>query len=91
MVAFLAVFPVGLLAIINCYSVKLVVRLMTVLSILKLFSIGFIVILGLITVARKGNVSEDIHQPFETLEDHQLSPSSLALALYSVMWAYDGW
>lgn len=84
-------FSIALLVIANCYSVKLVVRVIAVLSVLKLIAVGFVVALGVITVARTGDVSEDIHHPFRTYGDLQLTPSSLALSLYSVMFAYDGW
>ena len=58
---------------------------------LKLLAVAFIVVVGLIAVVVRHSVPERLHQPFHPLDGHNPSISSVAVALYGVLWAYDGW
>ena len=80
-----------ILSLINIYSVKCTAYVTVVFSGLKLISIAFIVIVGVLTVMLRQSFPERLHQPFEPLEGHHPSIGSVAIALYGVMWAYDGW
>ena len=84
-------FLVVILVLINSYSVKLTARVTTILSGLKLLAIVFIVAVAIVTVIIRQCFPEEIHRPFQAVKGHEPSSSSVALALYGVMWAYDGW
>lgn len=58
---------------------------------LKLLAVAFIVAVGVITVSVRQSVPERLHHPFQPLECHEPSVTSVALALYGVLWAYDAW
>lgn len=62
-----------------------------VFAALKLVAVAFIVVVGVITVVVRHSVPERLHQPFQPLDDHEPSITSIAVALYGVLWAYDGW
>jgi amino acid transporter len=62
-----------------------------VFSGLKILAIAFIVAVGIITAIINQCYPSELDQPFQPLEGHEPTPSTVALALYSVMWAYDGW
>ena len=62
-----------------------------IVSGIKLLSIAFIVAVGVITAIAHMCVPDGVLQPFKPLEGHEPSASSVALALYGVMWAYNGW
>ena len=76
---------------VNIYGIKLTVQVTMFFSGLKLLAIAFIVAVGIITVSIRRSVPERLHQPFQLLECHEPSVSSVALALYGVLWAYDAW
>ena len=76
------------LAIVNSYSVKLTARLMTTLAFTKLVTCAFVIILGIGKVIAQGCLPPHFHHPFEGTTN---SPAEFALALYAVLWAYDGW
>ena len=80
-----------ILVLVNCYSVKLTARVTVVFSGLKMLAVIFIVAVGIITAAVRQGVPDELLQPFKPLEGHEPTASSVALALYSVMWAFDGW
>lgn len=48
----------------------------------------FVIVLGMIQLIR-GKASESFSQPL--FEDSSHSPSAYSLALYSGLWAFDGW
>ena len=81
----------AILVLINIYGIKLIVRISMIFSGLKLSAIVFIVAVGVITVSVRQCVPERLHQPFKPLEGHEPSVTSVALALYGVLWAYDAW
>ena len=80
-----------ILVLVNCYSVKLTARVSVVFSGLKILAIAFIVVVGIVTAIVNRCYPDELRQPFQPLEGHEPTASSVALALYSVMWAYDGW
>ena len=80
-----------ILVLVNCYSVKLTARVTVIFSGLKILAIAFIVVVGVITAIVHRCYPDELRQPFQPLEGHEPTASSVALALYGVMWAYDGW
>ena len=80
-----------ILILVNIYGIKLTVQVTMLFSGLKLLAIVFIVAVGVVTVSVRQSVPERLHQPFQPLECHQPSVTSVALALYGVLWAYDAW
>ena len=80
-----------ILILVNSYGVKITVRVTMMFSALKLLAIAFIVAVGIIIVSVRQCVPERLHQPFQPLEGLEPSISSVALALYGVLWAYDAW
>ena len=90
------------LAILNCFNVKLVSRVMTVLSFAKLIAIAFIVILGLWQLIVGGDYFPFVLKSFFALPDHinnftqsfsctSTNPGDIALAFYALLWSYNGW
>jgi len=73
---------------INCYSIKLSAKMMTVLTFLKLVACGFVIALGVYHLIRTGCLPEDSRHPFQ---GSTTNPVNWALALYGVMWACDAW
>ena len=80
-----------ILVLVNCYSVKLTAYVSMVFSGLKLLAIVFIVVVGFITIMIRKSFPDQFLQPFQPLEGHEPSTASVAVALYGVLWAYDGW
>jgi len=78
----------ALLAMVNCYSVKVSAKVMTVLTFLKLLACGFVIALGVYHLIRTGCLPEDSRHPFQ---GSTTNPINWALALYGVMWAGNGW
>ena len=78
----------ALLAMINCYSVKVSAKMMTVLTFLKLLACAFVIALGVYHLIQTGCFPEDSRHPFQ---GSTTSPVNWALALYGVMWAGNGW
>ncbi len=85
------IFSVVILAFINCYSLKLASKVMSVFSVTKVLAILFIVAVGLIFIIKKQTFPSSFTNPFEILPGQEPSVSSIGLSLYSVLWAYDGW
>jgi amino acid transporter len=79
------------LVLVNCYSVRLTAYVSVVFSGLKVMAIVFIIGVGIITVMIRKSFPDQLHRPFEPMEGHEPSTASIALALYGVLWAYDGW
>ena len=72
----------------NCYSVKLLGRVVTVFTAAKLLACAFIVVVGFSHVISQGQLPPAFHHPFEGTTH---SISSVAIALFGVLWAFDGW
>ena len=84
-------FTTVILMLVNMYSMKATARVTMIFSGLKLVAIVFIVAVGIITPIATHCVPEELRNPFFPLDGHEPTASSVALALYGVMWAYDGW
>ena len=76
---------------INAYSVKLTAQIIAVVTVLKLFAVSFIALLGLASLISRRSFPEEAQHLFKSREGFELTASSLALAFYGVMWSYDGW
>ncbi|KAG5728011.1 B(0,+)-type amino acid transporter 1 [Termitomyces sp. T112] len=83
-----AVGAVVVVTVICTVSRKLGSRAAVVFTTIKIVSLIAITVLGLIQLVR-GKASTSFRQPL--FEGTSRSPSSWSLALYSGLWAYDGW
>ncbi|KAG2753221.1 L-methionine transporter [Suillus brevipes Sb2] len=63
-------------------------RASVVFTTVKIAALIFVIVLGMIQLAR-GKASESFSRPL--FEDSSRSPSAYSLALYSGLWAFDGW
>lgn len=82
-----AILCIFLLTIINSLSSKLskmTQNIFTVLKLIALVAIGFIGVVVLFT----GPMTDNFDNMFKS---SSVNPGSYALALYSALWAYDGW
>ena len=79
------------LAVINCYSVRWSVQLMTVLSATKVCSCAFIVVLGAWKLVTQRCFPMDACLGVHSTMQSTRSASDIALALYAVLLAYNGW
>ena len=76
---------------INCYSLKLASRVMTVFTFVKILTFVFIVVVGVAFMIKRRSFPESFEHPFRTVPGLTLSTPSFALSLYGVLWAYTGW
>ncbi|KAF8163330.1 L-methionine transporter [Crassisporium funariophilum] len=67
---------------------KLGTRVAVVFTTVKVTSLVLVTVLGIVQLAR-GKASSSFRQPL--FEGSSTSPSSYSLALYSGLWAFDGW
>ncbi|CAG5133795.1 unnamed protein product [Candidula unifasciata] len=81
-----SVLCICLVAAVNCYSVGLATKVQNFFTMAKLLAICVIVVGGFIKIFQ--GHTEFINEGFE---DTSHDPSSIALAFYSGLWAYDGW
>uniref|UniRef100_A0A0B7AWD6 b(0,+)-type amino acid transporter 1 n=1 Tax=Arion vulgaris TaxID=1028688 RepID=A0A0B7AWD6_9EUPU len=72
--------------LLNCYSTKLSARLQIITTLAKVAAL-FVVIIGGIYMITKGNTSEIATGFSGSITE----PSTIALAFYDALWAYDGW
>ena len=79
-----AVLCLLVVAFINCWSVRLTSLLQDGATIFKLLALGVIIVSGFVKLGM-GNV-ENFQRPFESTD-----LGGLAMALYSCLFAYDGW
>ena len=75
---------------VNIVSVKLTARVATLLSALKILALFVVALVGVVYIGRHG-LTEQLSAPFVPYQGYIPSPSSIALALYGVTFAYDGW
>ncbi|CAO1630504.1 unnamed protein product [Parajaminaea phylloscopi] len=79
---------------INAFSARLGTRTQIATTVVKLFALVAVPILAIVFAAR-GKMPEDSRKAFSSFghlfSGSSTSPSSYALALYSGLWAYDGW
>ncbi|XP_076448977.1 b(0,+)-type amino acid transporter 1-like [Babylonia areolata] len=87
LVKLIAILCMCIVAFVNCYSVKLANKVQIVFTVAKLMAIALIVIGGAVKLAQ-GDGFEYLSEGFEDTS-HDLS--SIALAFYDGLWAYDGW
>ena len=80
-----------LVTVFNSLSVKTAARVITALSTSKIIAVLFVAAVGVIFAIHRGVYPEVFENPFQTTEGHVTSPSSIALAMYGVLWSYDGW
>ena len=86
-VTIIALSVVGVVTTLNCYSVKFLGHVITVFTLAKLLACAFIIFVGF-NHAIKEHLPPDFHHPFKGTT-HSLS--SVAIALFGVLWAFDGW
>jgi amino acid transporter len=82
---------VGAVAVVTILCVatrKLGTRTAVVFTTVKVISLIFITVLGIVQLAR-GRASTSLTKPL--FRDSSSSPSNYALAFYSGLWAFDGW
>lgn len=80
-----------MLAMVNCYSLKLATKMMSLLSVAKMFALLFIVIIGVIFILVRSTFPHSFTHPFDVLSGQEPSVPSISLSIYSVMFAYNGW
>ncbi|ORY22660.1 amino acid transporter, partial [Neocallimastix californiae] len=83
----MAVLCLIIITIINCLSSKLSKWIQNIFTMLKLVALSIIGIIGLIVLIT-GPMTDNFNNIFK---DSSRSPGNYALALYSALWAYDGW
>ncbi|KAK1236538.1 hypothetical protein PQX77_000231 [Marasmius sp. AFHP31] len=83
-----AVFAVLLVTLACVWTTKLGPRVAVVFTSVKVAALVAVTILGIIQLAR-GKATESLRQPW--FEGSSKSPSAYSLALYSGLWAFDGW
>lgn len=54
-------------------------------------AVVLVAIVGVIFTLHKGVYPEVFSHPFHTTDGHVTSPATIALAMYGVLWSYDGW
>ena len=86
-VKLIALSAIIILAALNSYSVKLYGRIQTLFSSMKLLACAFLFFVGIGFVCSRGCFPPAFHHPFEGTTH---SPSRVAIALFGVLWAYDG-
>ncbi|XP_025115269.1 b(0,+)-type amino acid transporter 1-like isoform X1 [Pomacea canaliculata] len=86
LVKLVAILCICIVSFVNCYSVKLANKVQIVFTVAKLLAIGVIVVGGFIMLAQGNN-----EYLMEGFQDTTHDLSSIALAFYDGLWAYDGW
>ncbi|GAK63612.1 L-methionine transporter [Moesziomyces antarcticus] len=90
----LAIAIAALITAAHAFSNKLGTRTQIATTVVKLLALTAVPILAIVQAAR-GKTSPSSQQAFSSLanlfEGSATSPSSYALALYSGLWAFDGW
>lgn len=66
-------------------------RVTTALSTSKIVAVVFVALVGTIYTLHRGTYPEVFSHPFQTTEGYVATPGSIALAMYGVLWSYDGW
>lgn len=81
-----ALLALGIITLINFMSVKLYVKIQNLFSSLKILASSVIVFGGLWYIFQ--GKTENLQNGFEGTK---LAPNDIVIALYSGLWAYDGW
>lgn len=87
-IKFTAVAAVLIVAMICAATRNLGTRTSVVFTTVKIAALIFVIVLGMMQLIR-GKASESFSRPL--FEDSSHSPSAYSLALYSGLWAFDGW
>lgn len=80
-----------IISAVNCYSLKLASKIMTILTGVKILAVIFIVLVGVVFMIKRRSFPESFSHPFDTVPGLETNVSSFTLSLYSVLWAYNGW
>lgn len=90
----LASLIVILISALNALSAKLGTRMQVATTVVKLIALVAVPILAIVTAAR-GKMPDESREAFSSFgalfKGSSTAPSAYALALYSGLWAYDGW
>ena len=85
-------FTLGIIGLVNCFGLKFAARMTSFFTLFKIFTVVFIMVLGLVSVViQRNNLPSSFLNPFENLNDEAPTVFSVALSVYSVQFAYDGW
>ena len=87
-VKLVAVLAISSIAALNAFSLKIGARANIALTLLKVLALFAVLIMGLVQLG-KGKASDSLRS--NIFEGSSRSPGRYALALYSGLWAYDGW
>ncbi|KAI8827090.1 amino acid permease-domain-containing protein [Fimicolochytrium jonesii] len=82
------------LTLLNCISTKLGTLVQDVFTVLKVASLAIIGAIGIVKLLQSGAFTSTIAEGREAkpiFEGSSSNPGDYALALYSALWAYDGW
>lgn len=85
------VFLPVLIAVINSLTVKATTSFVRVFSTSKIMAVVLVAVVGVVFTLHNGAYPEVFSHPFRTIEGHVTSPATVALAMYGVLWSYDGW
>ncbi|KAI8806182.1 amino acid permease-domain-containing protein [Cladochytrium replicatum] len=88
LVKIVALTCVALLTWLNCISTKLGTVILDIFTVLKTIALIFIGIIGVALLAEGASRSHNYDNLFQ---NSSTNPGDYALALYSALWAYDGW
>ena len=88
LIRFIACMGVVVVSLLNIISTRLSTRTQTCLMFIKISSVILVVVLGIIAAVRGSNASLS---PSTAFSGTKVTASSIALALYSSLWAFDGW
>ena len=86
-----------ILAIINCYSLKLAAKVMSVLTVTKVLAVVFVALVGLVVIVKRQTFPDSFKHPFQGIEidessgQEPVSVITVTLSLYNVLFAYNGW
>ena len=78
-------------AVANSVNVKTTANVVRLLSTLKIVAVIFVAVVGVFFTVHKSVYPEVFSHPFRTIDGHVTTPSTIALAMYGVLWSYDGW
>ncbi|CAO3685773.1 unnamed protein product [Umbelopsis ramanniana] len=87
----IAMLCVVLVSVINALSVKAGIRAQDILTVLKVLAATVIAIVGLVILARDGSRGSHSFDGDLFAGYNEVSFGQYTLALYSGLWAYDGW
>lgn len=87
-VKLVAVAAIASIAALNAFSLKIGARANIALTLLKVLALVAVLIMGLVQLGR-GRASDSLRS--DIFAGSSKSPARYALALYSGLWAYDGW